>query len=67
MSFVDDAVKQRVKVGPDDATLLFLGQGTVSPQWSIVPRCPWVLQLLLTMSDSWNCETSLNAYLYHMV
>ena len=28
-----------------------LGQGTVSP-WSIVPRCPRVLLVLPTMSDS---------------
>ena len=37
-----------IKVGSDDAILLL---GTVSP-WSIVPRCPWVLQVLPTMSDS---------------
>ena len=36
--------------------LCSLGQGTVSP-WSIVPRCPRVLQVLPTMSDSWECET----------
>ena len=33
-----------------------LGQGTVS-KWSIVPRCPSVLQVLPTMSDSWDCES----------
>ena len=36
--------------------LCSLGQGTVSP-WSIVPRCPRVLQVLPTMSGSWNCES----------
>ena len=39
-----------LKAGPDDATLL-LGQGTES-SWSIGPRCPRVLQVLSTMSDS---------------
>ena len=33
-----------------------LGQGTVSP-WSIVPRCSRMLQVLPTMSDSWDYET----------
>ena len=36
--------------------LCSLGQGTVCP-WSIVPRCPRVLQVLPTMSDSWDCES----------
>ena len=36
--------------------LCSMGQGTVSP-WSIVPRCPRVLQVLPTTSDSWDCET----------
>ena len=36
--------------------LCSLGQRTVSP-WSIVPRCPRVLLVLPTMSDSWDCET----------
>ena len=42
-----------VKVGPDDATLLL---GTLSP-WSIVPRCPRALQVIPTMSYSWDCDT----------
>ena len=36
--------------------LCSLGQGTVSP-WSIFPRCPRVLQVFPTMSDSWDCES----------
>ena len=38
------------KVGPDDATLLFGTRDSVP--WSIVPRCPRVLHVLPTMSDS---------------
>ena len=40
-----------VKVCPDDATLLLGTRDNVFP-WSIVPRCPRVLQVLPTMSDS---------------
>ena len=36
--------------------LCSLAQGTMPP-WSIVPRCPRVLQVLPTMSDSWDCES----------
>ena len=36
--------------------LCSLGQGTVSP-WTILPRCPRVLLVLPTMSNSWDCET----------
>ena len=38
--------------------LCSLGQGTVSP-WSIVPRCPRVLLILPTMSDSFPSVPSL--------
>ena len=37
------------------ATFLFVTRDNVP--WSIVPRCPRVLQVLPTMSDSWECES----------
>ena len=37
--------------------LCSLRQGTVSSPWSIVPRWPRVLQVLPTMSYSWECES----------
>ena len=43
-----------------------LGQGTVSP-WSIVPRCPRVLQVLPTMSDSSQVSQLLQSQLSDIV